>query len=108
MYPNLHCRKKPANLSQSLNITKLDVLDTFPTIKVAIGYKDPVTGAKLESFPANLDLLERVQVEYKEFPGWNKTTTGTKSFEELPKQAKDYVLFVEEFVGVRVSGSPFP
>jgi adenylosuccinate synthase len=54
----------------ALNITKLDVLDTFPTIKVAIGYKDPATGEKLESFPASLDVLERVEVEYKEFKGW--------------------------------------
>jgi len=86
----------------SLNITKLDVLDTFPTIKVAIAYKDPATGAKLESFPASLDTLERVEVEYEELPGWNKTITGAKNFEELPKEAQDYVLFIEEFVGVRV------
>ena len=60
------------NSYTSLNVTKLDVLDTFPIIKVAIRYTDPVTGEKLASFPASLDTLERVQVEYKEFKGWNK------------------------------------
>ncbi len=58
------------NYYSALNITKLDILDTFPTIKVAIGYTDPVTGEKLESFPASLDILERVEVNYKEFKGW--------------------------------------
>jgi hypothetical protein len=46
-----------AVLDTSLNITKLDVLDTFPTIKVAVAYLDPVTGEELASFPADLDLL---------------------------------------------------
>jgi adenylosuccinate synthase len=41
----------------SLNITKLDVLDTFPTIKVAVAYLDPVSGEELASFPADLELL---------------------------------------------------
>lgn len=56
----------------ALNLTKLDILDTFPTIKVAIGYKDPVINERLESFPASLDVLERVEVEYKEFKGWQE------------------------------------
>ncbi len=75
---------------------------------MAVGYTDSFTGAKLESFPASLDTLERVEVEYKEFSGWNKvgtstkprnavakitqSITGTKSFEELPKGAQDYVV----------------
>jgi hypothetical protein len=53
-----------------LNVTKLDVLDAFPTIKVATAYIHPDTGDKLESFPADLDLLSRVKVEYTELKGW--------------------------------------
>ena len=50
------------------------MLDTFETIKVAVGYKDPQTGEELESFPASLELLERVEVIYKELPGWHHET----------------------------------
>jgi adenylosuccinate synthase len=83
----------------SLNVTKLDVLDTFPTIKVATAYLHPVTGEKLESFPADLELLGSVKVQYEELKGWEKTTTGAKTFYDLPKQARAYIEFIEKFVG---------
>lgn len=57
-------------------ICQLDCLDTFPTIKVAIGYKDPRTGEQLESFPADLSLLETCEVIYKDFEGWQTTTVS--------------------------------
>lgn len=86
----------------SLNLTKLDILDTFPTIKVAVGYKDPVTGQALESFPASLEVLERVEVVWKELPGWNQSIAEARSFSDLPQAARDYVVFIEQFVGVKV------
>lgn len=86
----------------ALNVTKLDILDTFPTIKVATAYVDPETGAELESFPADLELLGRVQPKYVELKGWEKPITGAKSFYDLPKAAREYVEFIEEFVGVKV------
>ncbi|ORY67658.1 Adenylosuccinate synthetase [Pseudomassariella vexata] len=90
------------NAYTSLMLTKLDVLDSFPTIKVAVGYKDPQTGQELDSFPADLGLLEQVEVVYKELPGWNKPTTKVKTFYDLPKEARGYVEFIEEFVGVKI------
>jgi adenylosuccinate synthase len=86
----------------SLNVTKLDILDTFPTIKIATAYLHPDTNEELESFPADMDLLARVKIQYKEMEGWNKPTTGAKSFYDLPKRAREYVEFIEEFVGVKV------
>jgi len=86
----------------SLNVTKLDVLDTFPTIKVATAYLHPVTGEKLESFPADLELLGSVKVQYEELKGWEKTTTGAKTFYDLPKEARAYIEFIEKFVGTKV------
>ncbi|UKZ81157.1 hypothetical protein TrVFT333_008928 [Trichoderma virens FT-333] len=86
----------------ALNLTKLDVLDTFPTIKIAIAYEDPETGEKLDSYPASLDVLDRAKVIYHEMPGWNQSTTDVKTFEELPKEAQDYILYIEEFVGVKI------
>jgi len=49
----------PQCIDTSLNVTKLDVLDSFPTIKIAVAYLDPVTGEELASFPADLELLGR-------------------------------------------------
>lgn len=86
----------------ALNLTKLDVLDTFPTIKIAIAYIDPETGEKLDSYPASLDVLDRAEVVYHEMPGWNQSTTNVKTFEELPQAAQDYILYIEEFIGVKI------
>ncbi|KAH6849951.1 Adenylosuccinate synthetase [Chaetomium sp. MPI-CAGE-AT-0009] len=90
------------NYYTAWNLTKLDVLDTFPTIKVAVAYKDPETGKELDYFPADLGYLESCEVVYREFEGWQKPTTAVKKFEDLPRQAQIYVRFVEEFTGVPV------
>lgn len=46
---------------------------------------------ELDSYPADLDILDRAEVVYHEMPGWQKPTTHAKSFYDLPKQARDYV-----------------
>ncbi|KAF5624993.1 adenylosuccinate synthetase [Fusarium sp. NRRL 52700] len=84
----------------ALNLTKLDVLDTFETIRVATAYK--IDGKEIESYPADLDVLDQCEVVYKDFPGWQTPTTNAKSFEELPKEARAYVEFIEEYVGVKI------
>ncbi len=56
----------------------------------------------LRSFPANLELLEQCEVVYEELKGWEADTTGVKTFEDLPREAREYVKFIEERVGVRV------
>ena len=84
----------------ALNLTKLDILDDFEEIKVAVEYK--VDGKPLLSFPASFDTLSQVEVVYKIFPGWKSPTTGAKTFEEMPANAQKYVEFVENFVGVHV------
>ncbi|KAM0229292.1 hypothetical protein ACHAPO_010071 [Fusarium lateritium] len=90
------------NYYTALNLTKLDVLDAFETIKIAVAYKDPETGEELASYPAGLDALDRAEVVYHEMPGWNTPTTNVKTFSDLPKQAQDYVEFIENFIGVKV------
>ncbi|KAJ4386882.1 Adenylosuccinate synthase [Gnomoniopsis smithogilvyi] len=86
----------------SLNLSKLDVLDTFDTIKIAVAYKDPQTGETLPSFPADPSLLERVEVVYHEMPGWKSKTSETRKWEDLPKAAQDYVEYIEKFVGCKI------
>ncbi|KAJ4384664.1 Adenylosuccinate synthase [Didymella sp. IMI 355093] len=84
----------------TLNLTKLDVLDDFEELKIATAYSHK--GQKLEGFPANADVLAEVEVHYETLPGWKKPTTGAKSYYDLPSQAREYIEFVEKFVGVKV------
>ncbi|KAH7262429.1 Adenylosuccinate synthetase [Fusarium tricinctum] len=88
------------NYYDSLNLTKLDVLDTFETLKIAIAYK--VDGEELDSYPADLDILGRAEVVYHEMPGWQKPTTNARTYYDLPKAARDYVEYIEKFVGVKI------
>lgn len=84
----------------SLNVTKLDVLDTFKEIQVGVSYS--LKGRKLESFPDDLITLGKVDVEYVTFPGWDEDITKIKKYEDLPQKAKNYLKFIEDFVGVPI------
>ncbi|KAF6808170.1 adenylosuccinate synthetase [Colletotrichum sojae] len=86
----------------AINLTKLDILDTFPTIKVAVAYKYKGTDDVIPSFPADLKVLEEAEIVYEELEGWNTPTTGAKTYSDLPKNARAYIEFIEEFVGVKV------
>jgi adenylosuccinate synthase len=84
----------------SLNVTKLDILDGLKELKVAVGYK--VDGEELASFPADLNILARAEPVYKIFPGWTAPTTGLTQWDQLPEEAKVYIKFIEDFIGVQV------
>uniref|UniRef100_A0A8C9ZXF8 Adenylosuccinate synthetase n=1 Tax=Sander lucioperca TaxID=283035 RepID=A0A8C9ZXF8_SANLU len=84
----------------AIALTKLDILDTLPEIKVGVAYK--VDGQSLPSFPANMDVLTRVSVDYETLPGWCCNTEAARSFEELPSQAQSYIRFIEDFLQVPV------
>ncbi|KAF8474890.1 Adenylosuccinate synthetase [Kalaharituber pfeilii] len=89
------------NCYTSLNLTKLDILDGLRELKVAVAYK--VDGQELDSFPADLSILERVEPVYKTFPGWvGMSTTNATSYYDLPKFARDYVEFIEESIGIPI------
>jgi adenylosuccinate synthase len=90
------------NSYTAINLTKLDILDTFPEIKVAIAYRHPVTNDKIDGFPADLELLGKVKVEYMAFPGWLAPIGHCRVFSELPLACRKYVNFVEEYIGVPV------
>lgn len=84
----------------SLNVTKLDVLDTFPEIKIATSYL--LNGTPLASFPADLSILEQVEVVYETFPGWNTNITKCRSYDDLPANAKTYLSFIEKFLDTKI------
>ncbi|CAM1504156.1 Fc.00g017470.m01.CDS01 [Cosmosporella sp. VM-42] len=85
----------------TLNLTKLDVLDTFETIRVAVAYVTP-DGEKLTSFPADLSILDKCTVEYVDFEGWQSSTQGVRKWSDLPSQAQKYIEFIESSVGAKV------
>ncbi|KAL8845944.1 MAG: hypothetical protein Q9221_008923 [Calogaya cf. arnoldii] len=87
----------------SLNLTKLDILDHFQTIRVAVAYTRP-DGRAIESFPADLRLLEDCNIVYEDLPGWKGkgTVAGVRSWDGLPQEARSYVEFIEKRVGVSV------
>lgn len=80
----------------ALNITKLDVLDGLPELKIATAYS--YQDKKLASFPSNLEVLANVSVEYETMPGWKDDITKARTFADLPQEAQNYVKRVEELV----------
>lgn len=76
-------------------LTKLDVLDGLRKVKVCIGYE--YGGEIIETVPASTDILNDVEPVYEEFEGW-KSTTKAKEFGELPREAKNYINFIEDFL----------
>ncbi|CAI5464827.1 unnamed protein product [Closterium sp. Yama58-4] len=85
----------------ALNLTKLDVLSGLPELQLGVGYRAP-DGSLLPAFPADLELLGQVQVEYETVPGWQEDITGVRTFEELPANAQEYVRRIEELLDVPV------
>jgi len=81
-------------------LTRLDVLDRFPVIKVCTAYE--VDGRTVETMPASSAALARAKPVYKELKGWQRDTAGVRRFDDLPAEARDYVRFVEEVVGAPV------
>ena len=83
----------------SLAITKLDVLTGLDKIKVGVKYT--MNGEEVE-FPLTIEQLEKCEVEYKEFPGFN-ISGNEHSYEELDENARTYLEFMEEFLRVPIS-----
>jgi len=84
----------------SINLTKLDVLDDFETIKIATKYF--YKGRELESFPASLEILSNVEVVYEEMPGWKQSTSSARKISDLPKNAQNYAARIEELLGMPI------
>jgi adenylosuccinate synthase len=81
-------------------VTKLDVLDELDEIPVCVGYK--INGKKTDTIPALATGFDQVQCAFHKLPGWKKSTEGITSFERLPKQAQEYLRFLEAESGARI------
>ncbi len=102
----------------ALCLTKLDTLDELSEIKVATTYKR--NGIELPNFPgkkqfeyiffyyslfsysiASVDTMHDIEVEYVTFPGWRgRSTSECRTFNSLPHNARLYVQFIEQYLGV--------
>ncbi len=89
------------NDMDSITITKIDVLDTFEEIPVCVGYT--YKGTPIDEFPADANVLDKVEPVYKNLPGWNASIAGTREWEQLPEKARDYVRFLSDFMERPVS-----
>jgi len=83
----------------ALALTKLDVLDGLPEVKICVGYKAS-TGIIAE-FPADLRILSTAEAQYETLPGWSDATRGITDLAKLPPNAQRYVRRLEELSGVR-------
>ena len=79
-------------------MTKLDVLDTFPVVKICTGYRRK-DGFVYTTFPADLDVLADCEPVYEEMPGWMCETSKTTNYDDLPANAKAYISRILELVG---------
>jgi adenylosuccinate synthase len=82
-------------------LTKLDVLTGLDTIPVCVAYE--VDGVRFDEVPVSQSDFHHAKPVYEEFPGWTEDITQVRFFEDLPKNAQDYVLALEAMSGARIS-----
>jgi adenylosuccinate synthase len=91
------------NSIDSLCVTKLDVLDGLDTIRICIDYRlkgENVSFAQID--PGSAIALEALEPVYVDMPGWKEPTTGARSPEDLPAEARAYLARIEELVETRI------
>ncbi len=81
-------------------LTRLDVLDRLPTIRVCTAYQ--IDDSTTESMPAGSAVLARAKPVYQDLPGWQQDTSGARRFDELPSQARDYVQYIQELLATPI------
>ncbi|MGL9732920.1 MAG: adenylosuccinate synthase [Wolbachia sp.] len=84
----------------SIVLTKLDILDSFDTVKICNGYK--CSERIYDYLPASHSIQGELEPIYEEFPGWKENTQGKRSVEELPINLMRYVRKIEELIGVPI------
>jgi adenylosuccinate synthase len=82
-------------------LTKLDVLDGLPTLKICIGYR--LGEGEIGYLPAGLKDQSQLKPVYEEMEGWTDTTQGARTWKDLPANAIKYVRRIEELIGAPVA-----
>ena len=89
------------NTMDSLVITKLDVLSGIDPLRLAVRYRSS-EGAVFEEFPYHQSILHSASAEYEELPGFEGDIGGCRAESDLPPQAREYLRFIADFVGVPI------
>ncbi|HNV86589.1 MAG TPA: adenylosuccinate synthase [Candidatus Omnitrophota bacterium] len=85
----------------SIAVTKLDVLDELPVIKIATAYR---CGGKIyDHLPSNVRVLEKCRPVYEDHPGWQEDITGVKRYRDLPSNAKKYLARLSRILKTPIS-----
>ncbi|KLI33363.1 adenylosuccinate synthase [Brachyspira hyodysenteriae] len=85
----------------SIAITRLDILDELDKLKICVAYK--YNGEILEGYPADLDILSKVEPVYEEFDGWKTSTREIREYDKLPENAKKYLKRLSEVIETDIS-----
>ncbi len=88
------------NSISGICLTKLDVLDGLPEVKVCVGYQD-ADGVKV-GIPCDAEGWNCVKPVFETLPGWSESTVGATSLEQLPANALTYIRRLEELIGAPV------
>lgn len=83
-----------------LAITRLDILDAMPRLKMCVGYK--IGGETVKRIPASLKILAQAEPIYEEFEGWMTDISCMRSYDELPENARKYLRRISEVAGVEL------
>jgi len=84
----------------SIVVTKLDVLDEFESIPVCVGYRNAL--GEVLDMPPTVAEIAAIEPIYESRPGWQSSTFGISSYDELPVKAKEYLAYLEQMTGVEV------
>ncbi|MDX5312825.1 MAG: adenylosuccinate synthetase, partial [Rhodococcus sp. (in: high G+C Gram-positive bacteria)] len=82
-------------------LTKLDVLSSLETVPICVGYE--VDGVRVDEMPMTQTDIHHATPIYEEMPGWWEDISEARTFEDLPENARNYVLRLEELSGARMS-----
>ncbi len=94
-------RSLQLNGVDGLCITKLDVLDGVPTIRICTSYT--VAGKRLDLLPSGAEAVAECQPQYEDLPGWSESTFGVDTFDALPANARAYLRRIEALTGVPIA-----
>jgi adenylosuccinate synthase len=89
------------NRMSALALTKLDVLGGIDPLRVAVRYRHP-EGAVFDEFPYHQSILHTADADYEELPGFEADIGEARREQDLPREARDYVNFISEFVGAPI------
>jgi len=83
-----------------ISLMLLDVLSGFESLKVCVGYD--IEGEKTTDFPASLKRLGKAKPIYESLPGWSQDLSTITTYEDLPKEAKEYMKFIENYLEIPI------